>query len=109
MISISSPTTMLFNEEVTPDGGQKMSAPVQIQAGPGVGTWTHVDLQITFPTVAVSGKVAVTIGGQTALMHPLTFPAGPLAKAVAAIGMLLGNAPNVWKLRYDNVTIDRTT
>jgi hypothetical protein len=105
-LGIVSNTQLVFNEEQTTDGGTGMMAPQTISMGLGSG-WTHVEMRLTLPLAVQAGNVAVSVGGATVLTRPLTFPA-MAALSDIAIGLALRNAPNQWKVRFDNVTIDRT-
>jgi hypothetical protein len=105
-LGLTNNASLVFNELLTPDGGPSTSSPQTISTGLG-SAWAHVEIQVQFPVVAVAGKVVVAIGGQTVFTHPLMFMAPP-ALADIAIGIALLNAPNIWKLHFDNVTIDRT-
>jgi len=111
VLILESPTQVVFLESIAPDGGQKMSSTIGINAGPMTGQWVHVDIKLTLPQAGQQGEVVIAIGGQIVLMHGLQYNAFvPLTEpAVVGLGLILGSAPNVWKLRYDNVTIDRTT
>lgn len=103
-----SPTALAFVEQIKVDGGTAQAVPHSITSNLIVGQWAHFELALAPPGQAMPGAT-IKINNQVAYTGGLTVTAPPVGNALLSIGLLLGNAPNIWKLRYDNVTIDRAT
>ena len=93
------------------DGGANQSASHPASTGLPTGVWTHVAMTLTLPQSAVmKGSLSVALGNGMAGTIPLTyFTPGALPGGGVAFGLLVTTASALWKVRYDNILIDKLT
>ena len=101
------PANMIFRESATPDGGAPEQFGHSLDAGLPPGKWVHAKIALTLPELEVVGHVVIVFDGQTVLDTPLTIASTQSASALLTLGLYLKNAPNLWKIHYDNVVVDK--
>ena len=106
---VVSPTSLAFVETLKGvDGGSDMITSHPIGGGFPTGIWTHVAVVLNLPQVAMPGNAAITLGNQPALQTPLTYAIPVSTGGTVSFGLIVTSAPMIWKIRYDNVLIDKS-
>jgi hypothetical protein len=103
----ASPTQVVLSETLTPDGGtmQTMSHPAA--SGLGTGRWVDVQIQLVLPQATSMGSFALVIDS-SAVGGALSYPTGLSPSGAMLLGFYVKSSPNIWRVRYDNVVIDKT-
>ena len=103
-----SPTALTFLETLSAaDGGPGTATSHPTSAGFPTGTWTHVAVILNLPQMAMQGSAAITLGNQPTLQSQLTYMTPPSTGGTVSFGLLVTAAPATWKIRYDNIVIDK--
>lgn len=76
---------------------------------PGItpGQWVAVEIDVSLPEGAGVGMGQVSFDGKLVFNGPFTVPI-TATDASLSLGVFLLNAPNLWKIHYDNLTVDKT-
>lgn len=105
-----SPTALTLLETLNAgDGGPGMTTSHPTSAALPAGMWTHVTVLLNLPQVAAQGNAVITLGGQTTLQSPLTYATPTSSGGTVSFGLLVTAAPSIWKIRYDNILIDKSS
>ncbi len=104
-----SPTLLTFVETLkTLDGGPGgMSTMHPASTGLPAGVWTHIAIQLNLPQGVTPGSAGISVGNSGAAQTPLTYTTTMSSSVGAAFGLDVTVAPTLWKIRYDNITIDK--
>ena len=94
-------------EGLSPDGGTAVNNSHPMTTGIAAGQWVHVDITLNLPQPPNAGHVRVAFDMQLVVDADLSFMAPPAADTQVGIGLFLTNAPNLWKVNFDNVVIDK--
>ncbi len=107
---VVSPTSLAFLETLNAvDGGPNMTTSHPTGGGFPTGMWTHVAVVLNVPQVGMPGSAAITLGGQPTLQTQLTYMTPPSSGGSVSFGLLVTGAPAIWKIRFDNIVIDKAS
>lgn len=102
-LALVSPARAAFAETFLADAGLQQTLHSLSRSVP-TGAWTRVVIDVGLSKSVPTAKVQ--LDGQVVLDTELTYKI-PSADTRVRIGMFATNAPRLWKVRFDNVTIDK--